>query len=57
MNSVSMVGSGAAYLPPQLADQVCARFPDVPRVTEGAPSIYRVPTPGATAILHRLRPV
>ncbi|KAG2749258.1 acetyl-CoA synthetase-like protein [Suillus brevipes Sb2] len=35
MNSVTMVGSGAAYLPPQLADQVCARFPDVPRVTEG----------------------
>lgn len=35
MNSVTMVGSGGAYLPPQLADQVCARFPDVPRVTEG----------------------
>lgn len=55
MNSVTMVGSGAAYLPPQLADQVCARFPDVPRVTEGASSTYRVQTPGATAILHRLR--
>ncbi|KAG2147414.1 uncharacterized protein EDB93DRAFT_1250560 [Suillus bovinus] len=35
MSSVKSVGSGAAYLPPQLAAQVCARFPDIPRVTEG----------------------
>jgi acyl-CoA synthetase (AMP-forming)/AMP-acid ligase II len=35
MKSVKAVGSGGAYLPPQLADQVCARFPDMPRVAEG----------------------
>ncbi|KAG1882793.1 hypothetical protein F4604DRAFT_1678286 [Suillus subluteus] len=35
MKSVKTIGSGGAYLPSQLADQVCARFPDMPRVTEG----------------------
>ncbi|KAG2125631.1 hypothetical protein BD769DRAFT_1668897 [Suillus cothurnatus] len=35
MKSVKAVGSGGAYLPPQLADQICARFPDMPRVAEG----------------------
>ncbi|KAG2033462.1 hypothetical protein BDR03DRAFT_1002101 [Suillus americanus] len=35
MKSVKTIGSGGAYLPPQLSDQVCARFPDMPRVTEG----------------------
>jgi acyl-CoA synthetase (AMP-forming)/AMP-acid ligase II len=57
MSSVTMIGSGAAYLPPQLADQICARFKDVPRVSEGASSAYRVLTPITTANLHRLRPV
>lgn len=35
MTSVKSIGSGGAYLPPQLADQARARFPDIPRVTEG----------------------
>ncbi|KAG2344422.1 acetyl-CoA synthetase-like protein [Suillus weaverae] len=35
MNSIKVITSGGAYLPPQLADQVCARFTDMPRVTEG----------------------
>ncbi|KAG1855928.1 hypothetical protein F4604DRAFT_1590599 [Suillus subluteus] len=41
MKSVKAIASGAAYLPPQLADQVRARFTDIPRVTEGASSTYR----------------
>ncbi|KAG0708433.1 hypothetical protein DFH29DRAFT_870962 [Suillus ampliporus] len=35
MSSVKTVASGGAYLPPQLADQLCARFPDMVRVAEG----------------------
>ncbi|KAG1732417.1 uncharacterized protein EDB91DRAFT_1349080 [Suillus paluster] len=35
MSSVKAVASGAAYLPSQLADQLCARFQDVDRVSEG----------------------
>ncbi|KAG1854468.1 hypothetical protein DFJ58DRAFT_683981 [Suillus subalutaceus] len=35
MKSVKAIASGAAYLPPQLADQVRARFTDIPRVAEG----------------------
>ncbi|KAG2032682.1 hypothetical protein BDR03DRAFT_935905 [Suillus americanus] len=52
MKSVKAIASGAAYLPPQLADQVCARFTDIPRVTEGygmsefTMAIAMKPTPG-----------
>ncbi|KAG1732676.1 uncharacterized protein EDB91DRAFT_1084706 [Suillus paluster] len=35
MSSVQTLASGAAYLPPQLADQVSARFPGQERFTEG----------------------
>ncbi|KAG0708432.1 hypothetical protein DFH29DRAFT_870961 [Suillus ampliporus] len=35
MNLIKVVASGAAYLPPQLADQICARLPSVERVSEG----------------------
>ncbi|KAG1732677.1 uncharacterized protein EDB91DRAFT_1084707 [Suillus paluster] len=35
MSLVKSVASGAAYLPPQLADQVYARFPDMERFAEG----------------------
>ncbi|KAG1818632.1 uncharacterized protein BJ212DRAFT_1346462 [Suillus subaureus] len=35
MSSVRSIGSGAAHLPPQLADELCARFPDMDLVTEG----------------------
>ncbi|KAG1855347.1 hypothetical protein DFJ58DRAFT_906090 [Suillus subalutaceus] len=52
MKSVKTIGSGGAYLPPQLADQVCARFTDMPRVTERygmtelTTSIAMTPIPG-----------
>jgi acyl-CoA synthetase (AMP-forming)/AMP-acid ligase II len=35
MKSIKTIGSGGAYLPPQLADHVCARFPDIPRIADG----------------------
>ncbi|KAG1849254.1 hypothetical protein F4604DRAFT_1935052 [Suillus subluteus] len=35
MKSVKAIASGAAYLPPRLADRVSARFTDIPRITEG----------------------
>ncbi|KAG0706265.1 hypothetical protein DFH29DRAFT_980527 [Suillus ampliporus] len=35
MSSVKTLASGAAYLPPQLAEQIYARFPDMERFTEG----------------------
>ncbi|KAG2123812.1 hypothetical protein DEU56DRAFT_983721 [Suillus clintonianus] len=35
LNSVKTIASGAAYLPPQLSDQILVRFTDMPRVTEG----------------------
>lgn len=35
MSSVQNIGSGAAYLPPQLADELCARFPNTDSITEG----------------------
>ncbi|KAG2034779.1 acetyl-CoA synthetase-like protein [Suillus americanus] len=34
MKTVKTIESGSTYLPPQLADQVCARFTNMPRVTE-----------------------
>ncbi|KAG1732415.1 uncharacterized protein EDB91DRAFT_1302477 [Suillus paluster] len=52
MSSVKAVASGAAYLPSQLADQLCAHFQDVDRVTEGygmsefTMTIAMKPTPG-----------
>ncbi|KAG2362835.1 hypothetical protein BDR07DRAFT_1484318 [Suillus spraguei] len=39
MSSVQSINSGAAYLPPQLADEFCARFPNMDSITEGAFSI------------------
>ncbi|KAG2147416.1 uncharacterized protein EDB93DRAFT_1104094 [Suillus bovinus] len=35
MDSVKEIMCGAAHLPPQLANQVCARFKDIPRITDG----------------------
>lgn len=35
MSSVQSIGSGAAHLPPQLADEFRARFPDMDSITEG----------------------
>ncbi|KAG2362829.1 hypothetical protein BDR07DRAFT_1484313 [Suillus spraguei] len=35
MKAIKTIGSGGACLPPQLAEQVCARLPDMPRVSEG----------------------
>ncbi|KAG2086544.1 uncharacterized protein F5147DRAFT_77135 [Suillus discolor] len=35
LSSIKGIGSGAAYLPPQLAAQLCARLPGVKRVFEG----------------------
>ncbi|KAG2123813.1 hypothetical protein DEU56DRAFT_43630 [Suillus clintonianus] len=35
LSSIKSIGSGAAHLPPQLATQLCARFPDIERVSEG----------------------
>lgn len=35
LSSVKGIGNGAAYLPPQLAAQLFARFPDMERITEG----------------------
>jgi len=35
MSSVKGVGSGAAHLPPQLADQLRTRFPDMGRINQG----------------------
>ncbi|KAG2123810.1 hypothetical protein DEU56DRAFT_759917 [Suillus clintonianus] len=35
LSSIKSIGSGAAHLPPQLAAQLCARFPNMERITEG----------------------
>ncbi|KAG1735179.1 hypothetical protein EDB19DRAFT_1110705 [Suillus lakei] len=35
LNSIKGIGSGAAHLPPQLAAQLCARFPGMERISEG----------------------
>ncbi|KAG1735180.1 hypothetical protein EDB19DRAFT_1995302 [Suillus lakei] len=35
LSSIKGIGSGAAHLPPQLAAQLCARFPDMDTITEG----------------------
>ncbi|KAG1849897.1 hypothetical protein DFJ58DRAFT_729362 [Suillus subalutaceus] len=35
LSSIKGMGSGAAYLPPQLAAKLFARFPDMERITEG----------------------
>ncbi|KAG2033460.1 hypothetical protein BDR03DRAFT_1014312 [Suillus americanus] len=35
MSSVRSIGSGAAHLPSQLADELCTRFPDMYSLTEG----------------------
>jgi acyl-CoA synthetase (AMP-forming)/AMP-acid ligase II len=35
MSSVRSIGSGAAHLPPQLADELYTRFPDMGSITEG----------------------
>lgn len=35
MSSVQSIGSGAAHLPPQLADELCVRFPDMGSIAEG----------------------
>ncbi|KAG1742243.1 uncharacterized protein EDB91DRAFT_1236930 [Suillus paluster] len=40
MSSVKSLASGAAYLPSQLADQLCTRFQDKDRVAEGASACY-----------------
>jgi acyl-CoA synthetase (AMP-forming)/AMP-acid ligase II len=36
MSSVQNIGSGAAHLPPQLADELYVRFPGMDSITEGA---------------------
>lgn len=36
MKSVKGIGCGAAHLPPQLANQLHARLPDMERIMEGA---------------------
>ncbi|KAG0706739.1 hypothetical protein DFH29DRAFT_980202 [Suillus ampliporus] len=35
LSSIKGISCGAAHLPPQLAAQLCARFPDMERVSEG----------------------
>ncbi|KAG2123809.1 hypothetical protein DEU56DRAFT_828795 [Suillus clintonianus] len=35
LSTIKGIGSGAAYLPPHLADQLCARFPEMDALTEG----------------------
>lgn len=35
LSSIKGIGSGAAHLPPQLAAQLVARFPDMERIAEG----------------------
>jgi acyl-CoA synthetase (AMP-forming)/AMP-acid ligase II len=35
MSSVQTIGSGAAHLPPQLANELCVRFPDMDSIAEG----------------------
>jgi acyl-CoA synthetase (AMP-forming)/AMP-acid ligase II len=44
MSSVRSIGSGAAHLPPQLADELYTRFPDMGSITEGAffPACMRI---------------